>query len=52
MKEVCMVKKEIDPMKNIIDRAQRFHQSEIRNLTSQIIILDVIGIKSGFAVKY
>ncbi|CAB1085312.1 hypothetical protein D1AOALGA4SA_12800 [Olavius algarvensis Delta 1 endosymbiont] len=27
----------------LIDRAQRFHQSEIRNPKSQIIILDVIG---------
>jgi hypothetical protein len=31
----------------IIDRAQRFHQSEIRNLKSQIITRDEIGIKTG-----
>ena len=30
----------------IIDRAQRFHQSEIRDLKSQIITRDVIGINN------
>ncbi|CAB1078929.1 hypothetical protein D1AOALGA4SA_6648 [Olavius algarvensis Delta 1 endosymbiont] len=31
----------------IIDRAQRFHQSEIRNLKSQIMTPDGIGLKTG-----
>ncbi|CAB1082494.1 hypothetical protein D1AOALGA4SA_10111 [Olavius algarvensis Delta 1 endosymbiont] len=35
----------------IIDRAQRFNKSEIRNLKSQIINSDIIGVKWDDFVK-